>query len=329
MNGLFSAKLNECVEVNGVSFKRITEADKDFMSGVMYELQYNCCNLNFQYLISCNGEHDTNYVYRMVDNTMCIFAYHPNAHKYKMEMVFAPLPTDDNKIDYKKVLSEVKQILTDVNGEIKRQVGHAIPFEVATEFRGNVESLKVMKTFDEFIYDVKYLAELKGGKLATVRRDYNKFERSYPNVVFEQYTLKYMKDCQRLRKLWEAEYESRTDGSSVRNLSFDYFIKNILNTETTHAYILRDGDKVIAYNGIVKLYDGVCVSAIRTCDNSYKNCASYILIRSMQELNKLGYEYMNDGYTSDYKKEHLSAFKSRFINNDDYSNGFPMYTCSL
>ena len=316
MNGLFSAKLNECVEVNGVSFKRITEADKDFMSGVMYELQYNCCNLNFQYLISCNGEHDTNYVYRMVDNTMCIFAYHPNAHKYKMEMVFAPLPTDDNKIDYKKVLSEVKQILTDVNGEQSKYTAwDFIPRELDKCAKRYASSFGEMKGFTEFIYDVKYLAELKGGKLATVRRDYNKFERSYPNVVFEQYTLKYMKDCQRLRKLWEAEYESRTKNDAIWKPSFDYFIKNVLNTETTHAYILRDGDKVIAYMNAVKMYGHVCAGVNRVTNNSYKNCASYILIRSMQELNKLGYEYMNDGNASDYEGENLTAFKSRFATN--------------
>lgn len=320
MGELFSMKnKKEELVINGEKFHYFDENDTQFLIDVINNSCYNNWNLNYANILAHNNENYMNIVYQKIDNALCLYAYYPNSVKRKMEMAFVPIKVymSGEQIDMKYICSTINERLSKVNDKCNFQTSFFMPQESVADYKKYMKSVSKATGFVEFIYNLEYLSTLEGSKLKNVRRDYNRFERDYPNTKLVPYEPKYEKACIKLKHKWEKEYESRTTQDAKWKESFKYHLKTLFNSDYAYAYVLLDNDNVIGYMNAVHLYDCTCACINRITDNTYNNSSNYILIRVIKELYSNGYEFMNDGNAADQDGEHLTSFKNKYLKDVD------------
>lgn len=313
MGELFRVKQNKDLVINGENFLYFTEDDREFLSTVIDNGGYNDWNLNCDNILAHNYEEYMHIVYQRIENALCMYAYYPTVRKRFMEMAFVPMSVDGRKVNYNSVLSKMEKVLAKVNTACDFQTGFFVPQEAVPTMRQFMKSVSKATGFVEFVYNIEYLAALEGSKLKNVRRDYNRFERDYPDVKLVPYAPEHERACVQLKYKWEEEYEARTTQNAKWKESFKYHLKHLFNSDDTFAFVLVDKGRVIGYMNVVRLFDCTCACINRITDNSYKGSSNYILIRVMKELYAAGYEFMNDGNAADQEGEHLTSFKNKYL----------------
>lgn len=319
--GLFKINRQPLV-LNGITFNYVNEEDELMIKCAIADNEINSWNLNYENIIAYNTEKFQHIVYKIIDGFLCFFCFYPGVDRNKnnriIDFAFRPLILD-NSCEYVvvDVMEKIKEILKIANNSEKVYMVYMSESDKIL-FKDIVTPHKV-KSFNEFVYDLEYLVKLDGSKFKNVRRDYNRFERDYPDVKLEKYDKeKHKSSCLSLVKIWETEYTKRYNTEPIWHNSMLYYLDNLSNTETSHAFVLLDKfDNVIGYMNSVFMYGDMCCCIKRITDTKYTNSSNYLLIRVVKELYTLGYMYMNDGNAGGDTDTKLGLFKMRYVNENE------------
>ena len=284
--GLFKINRQPLV-LNGITFNYVNEEDELMIKCAIADNEINSWNLNYENIVAYNTERFQHIVYKIIDGFLCFFCFYPGVDRNKnnriIDFAFRPLILDNScEYVFVNVMKKIKEILKIANNSEKVYMVYMSESDKIL-FKDIVTPHKV-KSFNEFVYDLE----------------------------------KHKSSCLSLVKIWETEYTKRYNTEPIWHNSMLYYLDNLSNTETSHAFVLLDKfDNVIGYMNSVFMYGDMCCCIKRITDTKYTNSSNYLLIRVVKELYTLGYMYMNDGNAGGDTDTKLGLFKMRYVNENE------------
>lgn len=310
-----NSKEENFIEINGQEFNKFKLSDEEWVQPIFELYRINSWELCFYNFIVYNSDNNQ-FVYLIIDKCLCIFKYYSRSKVGQLiDLCFMPFPMDGRNKNSKAVM-ECKHILEKVNGSNCRPKCILLSTDMIEIVKDQICDVSKDTELNDITYNLDYLYSLNGSKLKNKRRDYNRFKRDYPNAHVIEYNPNiHMDACFKMFNKWREIFRSRTRESVHGMKTYKYVFESIVNTDSSHCYVLMDREKVIGYMNAFLLYNDVCMCDKRISDEEYYGSSNFLLIEVCKILNEMGYSYMNDGNTGG--DTNLRLFKMGYAENDD------------
>lgn len=311
----------DIIEINGQTFNRFKLSNEDWVQQVFELYKINSWELCFYNFIVYNSDNNQ-FVYLVMNKCLCIFKYYSRSKVGQLiDLCFMPFALDGSVKRIKKAMEWCKHILEKVNGSNCRPKCILLNTKMIEIVKNQICDIAKDAELNDITYNLDYLYLLSGSKLKNKRRDYNKFKRDYPNAHVIEYDPNiHMDACLKMFNKWKEIFRNRTRESIHGLRTYKYVFEHIVNTDSSHCYVLVDGEKVIGYMNAFLLYNDVCMCDKRISDEEYYGSSNFLLIEVCRILNEMGYSYMNDGNTGG--DTNLRPFKMGYTTDNEDSETF-------
>lgn len=304
------------VEINGRVFNKFKLSDEKWVQPIFELYEINSWELCFYNFIVYNSDNNQ-FVYLIINRYLCIFRYYSKSKSGQaIDLCFMPFAFDGKNRNIDKIMIECKHILESVNGSDYRPKCILLNEYMISVVGDQICDVSKDSELNDITYNLDYLYSLCGSKLKNKRRDYNRFKRDYPNVYVTEYDPNlHIDSCLEMFNKWKGIFRSRTKESIHGLKTYKYVFESIVNTDSSHCYVLMDGEKVIGYMNAFLLYKDICMCDKRISNEEYYGSSNFLLIEVCKILNEMGYSYMNDGNTGG--NTNLRPFKMGYADSED------------
>jgi hypothetical protein len=177
-----------------------------------------------------------------------------------------------------------------------------------------IKGLKSHKNrrFEQYLYDLGDLDELKGNKWRNVRQKINRFKRANKGVKIKTLDESNSKDAVHLIGAW------RKQGLQKRGFSYSDVKKNLfgaryyrdkVDEEEIWSYVYYIKNKPVSFQLLYRINKGSAAHSIGISDTSFDGLSEFAQIDSWRRLKDSGIRWINDGYS--WSKD-LIRYKEKF-----------------
>ena len=146
------------------------------------------------------------------------------------------------------------------------------------------------RTWSDYVYLTKDLAEFKGNKYASKRHHVKRFEKLYPNVFLKEASLEDIPKIKEFFKEFEKE-KSVFKGEASFEEASSYNLIDVYDKLGLRCFILMDGTKIIGLT-ILELKKGIIYDHVEKCLRSYEGIYPF-LVNKIAKMFVNEYKYIN------------------------------------
>lgn len=300
---LFDANLlkgRRSVTIDGIDFNIISANDKDFFNEVYYKEDHSKLTWEntFVYLYSASSvssEKKKMFLWKNIRGYLYVFTYNPIVHR--LEVHTLPVKIEDELSNFNKShIEELVDIMNTINNKSKSFVGGTTKEYLEGNFDLSCPTFKYFYdgSYDDFVYDVDEIIELKGKKFENRRNMIRRFHRDYPNAVFRKYDPIKDKSCiYKLRDKW-ISHKSATGTKSIWDKSIMKFLFENIDFLGIYVYVMEIDGSIEGFTISGKFCDNCSILVSLNTNFEIKGLAEAIWYETLKATRSLG-KYTNIG----------------------------------
>ena len=251
-------------------FRRVTLGDREILEGLILSLEPCSCEMNFLNIYTWENAYDTHW---------CIWDGFPVIWFQKLDLVLFPGGNDPQKMPPPELLKQIADTM--------KQAGYSITFNQVPETYLSLHpeaaeyftAEPMAEEFGEYLYSVKDLVELRGGKLAKKKNLISQFKRRYPDHQIKPYSPDQAQLCRELCRKWTSGHElNETIWEEEDALERSFVSSGALGMEGICLYV---GDTLAAFSFWTRLDSKTCDEHYEKADPSFKGGAQMVNQASM------------------------------------------------
>lgn len=169
-----------------------------------------------------------------------------------------------------------------------------------------------IRRFEQFIYDLKEINDLKGSRWRNVRQKINRFQKDHKEVRIRKLNKDNYKDAVHLIGAW------RKHGLEERGFSYSDIKKNLftaryysdkIDDENIWSYIYYIKSRPVSFQFLYRVSDDSAAHSIGISNIDFEGLSEFSQIDTWLMVKDCGIRLINDGYTWSNK---LRTYKKKF-----------------